>query len=1070
MRVFTNGRGVHPEIDSTCAHMWTLDESSGTATIKDLMGAYDLATITGTPAIRTDSDIGFAARGYDGSTSWAAGVNSGADMSSNKTVFFSVRLASGYAADGHVAQYNNTGSATVSPFALLITSTRTVRVYWHTSAGTYVPVDFTTITLPTQRWIHGAVTVSVSGTATVSLYLGGTLAATLAGYSAPTTVASTQRWAHAATVDGAQKFTGDISHLSFFTAAKSSTQVEDQLRRMRGFGFETWCPLRCRIADKAGAWVDVSTDLPGADYLNSASYKDDVDSRMMTASVSLWRSQGRYSLAKYSDNALNRYPLPSAPSSPGPDSTTYVAPGAGAVTEMLALDRPLELFSCRMPVGVSPTSTDWQSVFSGYIDNIDWGGEGDTVQLECRDLGARIKDAHVMTDELYGSTTGTPIETVSQSILTDAASTAKVPRWGLQTGWPRSTTAPTLSTGWTDGSALPPVSPSWSLRQWRQSRVPVLDALNTLAEQIGFVCRYRYVGNAWVLQLYEPPRLRTYSDAVLTDFDVKKLSAMKISKENIRTMVRVCYYSRETISPTVPTIATGTTTKAVGTVTAWHPPVASGGVQSDTQGNILNPASFVVYASDLDASELGASAVTEFGIIPCEIAEPPGANIDSITEAQKLAVAVLRDLCFPKADVQATFAGMPELELHDSLRLRANNEWATADLDLSVVGLGVSLGSDEETTIQMRGAPCGGHVTQLARETRAGNQPPATNPLTADVDMPRRLRRGIQADLAKNSVMIRSNLRTILNNGDFSARSLGANPPDGWTAAAGAFGTDLDVETSTVESGPCSVKFANNTGVLQSSTCMVNASTVLQLEARVRVSAASITSNLDADFLDANGNSLGISSLLSYTPSATNTWYTARAQYQVPASARYFRLRLRRSGAGVGNLFFDRVQVTPLKPAFLCAPSATQTITDKAIPAKVQWGTKTYDWGGNFDSTTNHRFTCPEAGFYEFSAYVQMQASGGVSLGVVALYKNGSLWIGGQPTGGTATGGAKVPTWGGVATTNANWAQPRVDSGTQYLSQGDYIEVYAYSENSTAANGVVQTTQAGFTGRLISVE
>jgi hypothetical protein len=416
---------------------------------------------------------------------------------------------------------------------------------------------------------------------------------------------------------------------------------------------------------------------------------------------------------------------------------------------------------------------------------------------------------------------------------------------------------------------------------------------------------------------------------------------------------------------------------------------------------------------------------------------------------------------------------MPEVEIHDGIRLRANEEWATSDLDLSVVSTVLTWGSSaEETTIQMRGAPCGGSSTHLAKETRAGSTPPATNPVNADTDLPRRVRRGVLADMVKNSTLFRQNLRTMLANADFSQRTFGNNPPDGWTLAAGAMGTDFDVETSTVESGPCAARMMTNTGSLQSSACMVNAKTVLQIEARVRASAASINAVVSADFLDSAGASLGaaVPILPAYTPAATGTWYTARAQYQAPAGARYFRLKLSRTGAGGGSIYFDRVQVTPLKPNFLATPTSTQTITNKAPPAKVSWGTESFDWGANFDNVTNYRFTAPESGFYEFSAQVQMQATAGFSLGAVALYKNGSLWIGGAPTGGTASGGPKVPTWGGSATVNANWAQPRVDSGLQYLAGGDYVEVYAYSENSGGANGVVQTSQGFFSGKLMANE
>ena len=58
---------------------------------------------------------------------------------------------------------------------------------------------------------------------------------------------------------------------------------------------------------------------------------------------------------------------------------------------------------------------------------------------------------------------------------------------------------------------------------------------------------------------------------------------------------------------------------------------------------------------------------------------------------------------------------------------------------------------------------------------------------------------------------------------------------------------------------------------------------------------------------------------------------------------------------------------------------------------KVQFDTKDYDTGTNFDATTNYRFTAPIAGFYHFDASVNIASNATGQTLNAKLYKNGSL-------------------------------------------------------------------------------
>ena len=73
--------------------------------------------------------------------------------------------------------------------------------------------------------------------------------------------------------------------------------------------------------------------------------------------------------------------------------------------------------------------------------------------------------------------------------------------------------------------------------------------------------------------------------------------------------------------------------------------------------------------------------------------------------------------------------------------------------------------------------------------------------------------------------------------------------------------------------------------------------------------------------------------------------------------------------------------------AFSVYRTASQTISNSTI-TKVQFNTEAYDAGGNWDSSTNYRFTPTVAGYYALSMGLQPE-SGSDFYGY--LYKNGSV-------------------------------------------------------------------------------
>jgi hypothetical protein len=124
--------------------------------------------------------------------------------------------------------------------------------------------------------------------------------------------------------------------------------------------------------------------------------------------------------------------------------------------------------------------------------------------------------------------------------------------------------------------------------------------------------------------------------------------------------------------------------------------------------------------------------------------------------------------------------------------------------------------------------------------------------------------------------------------------------------------------------------------------------------------------------------------------------------------------------------------------------SAAQSTTNGT--STVLYDAKTYDTGSNVDIVTNKgRFTAPVAGFYTFSATIQVVSVANV---VVALAKNGSVISNGVNVGGSGVNQGSIVT------------------DTLQLAANDYIEVFVTASAVVAI--FVGTASTYFSGRLSS--
>ena len=174
----------------------------------------------------------------------------------------------------------------------------------------------------------------------------------------------------------------------------------------------------------------------------------------------------------------------------------------------------------RLSVTTSPLSDQSQAttrpLFDGLLgDKI--AASGSLVSCEARDMAKLLQDCFIEEERVYGSEAGTPAEAVIQGIIDDNLGPGKV-------------------------SLYCPVSPGFMLWPYQVEYKSVWDAIQEIAEQIGWWLGYRYDPgtNLFRLTLLEPPRLKQTVDHVLTGDDVYN-EELELNDADIRNAVKVTF-------------------------------------------------------------------------------------------------------------------------------------------------------------------------------------------------------------------------------------------------------------------------------------------------------------------------------------------------------------------------------------------------------------------------------------------------------------------------------------------------------------------------------------------------
>jgi hypothetical protein len=118
---------------------------------------------------------------------------------------------------------------------------------------------------------------------------------------------------------------------------------------------------------------------------------------------------------------------------------------------------------------------------------------------------------------------------------------------------------------------------------------------------------------------------------------------------------------------------------------------------------------------------------------------------------------------------------------------------------------------------------------------------------------------------------------------------------------------------------------------------------------------------------------------------------------------------------------------------------------------KILFDTKLFDTGSNYDATTNHRFTAPIAGFYQFSAALCVNIGGASDLYGISIYKNGSEIARGNE-----------------ASSGISFVTLTVSPPPLQLAANDYIEVYGFNSTGGGKSLNTGTNLVYFGGFLIS--
>jgi hypothetical protein len=487
--------------------------------------------------------------------------------------------------------------------------------------------------------------------------------------------------------------------------------------------------VRVSVKDSTSTFRDLST-YAGFNALRTVTWAERIDDPHMTCEVTLMRELNKLRFSPYVQaSALNRRFDP-----------------ANSFVPLIAMNREVKVEVAVTPMDRLPASGDWFEVFRGRIDSVDTA-KGEDLVFSCRGLSGRLAQQFIKTELVYAyASDGNPVPLrVWEPQIPVAGGSYVLPatRGDNDPGLDKflacsgagttGTTEPiwTTGAGQTDGSATwdfvdepstagfpvedimqnilddnrlsgdaavtlnTPSSPGWAIRQFIQQRTFTLDAIRTLAGQIGWDLRYKWDsgGGDFKLTFYEPPRVAPSVAHTFAPSDYKTPDTLAVDISDIRNAWRVIYADAGDLWPD--------------------------GTPKRKRVEVQDSAS-----------------ITKYGELWAEIQEDETSNIDSSSEATTLANAALSDCAEPTAVFGVELMrGFPWTELNDYYTFGADEAHFDVDLSLAITGWTQTFeaGKSIKTKLSLRGLPTAGaqvHLTKTAHPLIPPTKQPNQHALT----------------------------------------------------------------------------------------------------------------------------------------------------------------------------------------------------------------------------------------------------------------------------------------------------------------------------------------------------
>ncbi|EPX56152.1 hypothetical protein D187_007494 [Cystobacter fuscus DSM 2262] len=672
---------------------------------------------------------------------------------------------------------------------------------------------------------------------------------------------------------------------------------------------------RVRVLGPDGTtWHNLSA-LFERDFLEGVDVDESLDSPVAQATVRVLREVNGLSLAPLvTDSRANNL--------------------AGAYSPLLDAGRTFRVEVGLAPLGCEPGPGDWLPLFYGRVDDVDAGDA--VLTFKGRDFAGVLQDVWLRQERQYGSTAGTPLQTVCQSILNDSHLSA----FGLYV----------------------PTDLAWDLGPYNQAVEPVADALAKLATARGAECRWKLRPDTgdWGLWLWVPDRSASEPVWEWGPKDYKEIGGLSTSLADVRTLVEVVYSDASDL---------------------------------DVTGQ---PKRKTVVREDAAATARYGYRAPDGSMVPrfMRVAEGATSNIRSQAAAGRLADAALADLSSASLGVSVEVALHPGLELADLARLAPNGVHFVDAQTLAVRQVTHSLSASGGTTrMQLLGKPSLSPRAWLGLEARPGvapaptftgpaapsglavtnastgavllfTAPDGTTGPTADsfelhmgatpgfvlssaslkavssstrfdltalppgVTYYARVRsRDKKGNVGPASAEVTLSPRYLYPgtflpsvtygalplNGDFEAHLDAAAPPDGCAMLQGTWGVDAFGDTSLTYSGARSLRLVARTGGtrLGLQPFVARAGERLAVKALFYPQESGVSAGLYVTWLNAAFSSVGTTNVGAEALSG-GTWRTLSGYVTVPVQARYARVEVGTGSSISGrSLWVDSVTVEP---------------------------------------------------------------------------------------------------------------------------------------------------------------